>query len=301
MQITQFSDEHLPQLQRLVNGHLSAVAPGWALTTGYLRDRLEANPDQYILDPWVSQRRTLGALEKGRVVAAAHLLHYRSDPDVSASYRGAADIAWLVAWPDSQPAAQALISACLETLSGWGAARIYAFDTGLPASVLAGLPDSWTHVQSTLQAAGFACQKPRFEAIYGGWLPRTHIGSPVEIRGLAFGRRVGRMDVTFTAQLNGREIGHCEISADLSEGGERPAFQRWGALFDLEIEADFRNAGIGSELVWRAVEWLRTAGCDRIVVPVGWDEEQAGVARFYERFGWRVMSRQTKGWEHLHR
>ena len=47
----------------------------------------------------------------------------------------------------------------------------------------------------------------------------------------------------------------------------------------------------------RTVGWLRMAGCDRVVVPVGGDDEQAGAGRFYQRFGWNMISRQSNGWE----
>jgi hypothetical protein len=74
--------EHLPQVQRLINTHLSAMVPGWALSAAFIARRLQRNPAQDTLDPWVRACTALCAIARQRVVAAAHLLRYGDGPEV---------------------------------------------------------------------------------------------------------------------------------------------------------------------------------------------------------------------------
>jgi hypothetical protein len=98
---------HLPQLLELVNVHLGAVVPGWALTGGFLAETLQRNFAEYITDPWVAERATLCAVEGHRVLAAAHLLRYGSGPELSDSYRGRAEVDWFLGLPGRDDAASA--------------------------------------------------------------------------------------------------------------------------------------------------------------------------------------------------
>lgn len=68
-----------PELLALINVHLSAAAPGWAMTAGFLAQTLQRHPGEYIIDRWVAERHTLCALASGRVVAGTHLLRYETD------------------------------------------------------------------------------------------------------------------------------------------------------------------------------------------------------------------------------
>ena len=58
--------------------------------------QLEREPGEAIVDPWVSERATLVAIERERVVAAAHLLRYAAEERVSEFHRNLAEIRWLV-------------------------------------------------------------------------------------------------------------------------------------------------------------------------------------------------------------
>ena len=88
--IDAFSPAHLPQLLQLVNLHLTAAIPGWALSETTLARHLEHDDTQPITDPWVAERTTLCAVEGYRILAAAHLLRY-GDPLRSAVWRLAHD------------------------------------------------------------------------------------------------------------------------------------------------------------------------------------------------------------------
>ncbi len=86
--IVPVSQEHLAQVQVLVNTHLSAVVPGWGLPIAFIASRLRSDPDEFVTNPWVVERQTLCAVERGRVVAVAHLARYGAGPEVSDSFRG---------------------------------------------------------------------------------------------------------------------------------------------------------------------------------------------------------------------
>jgi hypothetical protein len=114
-------------LAGLVNAHLAAVMPGASLSVQALLSHLESEPGEFIVDRWVTERRTLVAEQDGRIVAAAHLLRYGVGPEVGPTYQDAAEIAWLVCWPDapfwtgSEAAGWAVIEAAISQLTDWRA------------------------------------------------------------------------------------------------------------------------------------------------------------------------------------
>lgn len=68
--IDTFSAAHLQQLAQLVNLHLTAVIPGWALSEAALARHLERDDSEPVTDPWVAERITRCSLEGDRVLAA---------------------------------------------------------------------------------------------------------------------------------------------------------------------------------------------------------------------------------------
>src|SRR5713101_9807895 len=84
------------QLTALVNAHAAAVFPGASISVNAVMSQLEREPGEFIVDPWVSERMTLVAEQRQRVVAAAHLLRYADDARVSESYRDAGEIRWFL-------------------------------------------------------------------------------------------------------------------------------------------------------------------------------------------------------------
>ena len=75
-----------------------------------------------------------------------------------------------------------------------------------------------------------------------------------------------------------------------------PSLRGWAELGEIYIEEGWRGRGIGTWLLQHAIEWLRMAGCDRIVLCCAADDEAAGAGRFYRRFGWDVFTRVEDGW-----
>jgi GNAT superfamily N-acetyltransferase len=301
VRIQSFERTLLPQLQGLVNLHLGTAIPGWALSEAALARHLEGPDDhQPIIDPWVTERETLCIVEVSRLLAAAHLLHYAADrPDVSESYRGAGAIAWFLARPGRTEAASLLLAAAQERLAAWRITREYGWGTGLPAGPLWGIPDAWPHIQAAFEQAGYRVDPAvhHREALYGGWLDSVPVPIQPPIAGLTVRRVVGTYETHFTALLNGQEIGRCEVQPDLTGGGLSPALRGWGWLTNLQVHDGWRNRGIGRWLAQHAAAWLRLAGCDRVVLAVAAESEEAGAGRFYGRLGWSVFVRETHGWQ----
>jgi hypothetical protein len=160
VQVRPFRRADREQLTALVNAHIQAVVPGVTVSVNTVLSQLERDPGEFIVDPWVAERATLVAEQRGRVVAAAHLLRYGAGEDVGPAYRDSAEINWLLFWPrathwpDSAEAAAALMDASLERLRAWGGDHWHA-DGALPAPGVYGVPEQWPHVRALYERAGF--------------------------------------------------------------------------------------------------------------------------------------------------
>ena len=53
-----------------------------SVSVNAVMSQLEREPGEFVVDPWVTERVTLVADQRRRVVAAAHLLRYTGDDDV---------------------------------------------------------------------------------------------------------------------------------------------------------------------------------------------------------------------------
>ena len=161
---------HLPQLHQLINCHLSGVVPGWGLPASVIARSLRRRRPGGALDPWVVEQATLCAVDGRRLIGAVHLLRYGGGADVGEGYRGAAEIAWLLFWPEAHAAAERLVAAARGLLQEWETNRVYACDTSLPVPVVSGVPESWPHVSDALMRAGFEPVPSVEETLYGGEL-----------------------------------------------------------------------------------------------------------------------------------
>jgi hypothetical protein len=73
VQLRPFRRSDRDQLTRLVNAHAEAVVLGRSASVNAVLGSLERQPGEFVEDPWVSERVTLVADLRDRVVAAAHL------------------------------------------------------------------------------------------------------------------------------------------------------------------------------------------------------------------------------------
>jgi GNAT superfamily N-acetyltransferase len=296
MRVEIFTPALSRQLHLLVNLHLAAAVPGLTLTRDDLARHLERDEAEPVTDPWVVERATLCVVDGYRVPAAVHLLRYGDGAAVGEHYRGAGEIGWLLVHPDRPESAVPLLAAARERLAAWGVAREYGWGAGLPGPIW-GVPDAWPHIAAALLAAGYRPDPAvHREALYGGPLAGVPAPGAPPLAGLALWRRAGGDGPRFVAVLDGRELGYCEVVADLARGGALPLPRGWAGLQEVAVRDGWRGRGIGAWLVRHAAAWLRLAGSERIVLGVADYDEAAGAGRFYERFGWTIFTRETHGW-----
>ena len=300
VRVQPYEPAYLPGLRALVNHHLSAVVPGWALTDGAVAAHLYSNHGEPVTDPWVIERTTLLATEGWGVIAASHLLRYGDGAEVGERFRGAGEIGWLLSVPESPEAAAAVLSAARDLLASWSVRREEVCSGGLPVPAFGGVPDCWPHVADALKAAGYGAGPEHREALYGGTLAGVPKPAASPLPGVEILRSAGRFGVRFSAVRGGErgeEVGHLECATDLTEGGTLPALRGWAELAELWVREESRDRGVGGWLVEHAVDWLRLAGCNRVVIPVDENDEAAGAGRFYSRFGWEVLAREIRSWK----
>lgn len=148
------------QVTALINTHAQVALPGVALSVNSVLSQLEREPAEFIVDPWVQDRTTLVVSQRDRIVAAAHLLRYRSNKSVPSDYRGLSEVRWFVCapdapfWPDASAAGRRLLETAVNWLQASGAERIGA-DFALPAPGVFGLPGCWPHIQRIMREVGF--------------------------------------------------------------------------------------------------------------------------------------------------
>lgn len=294
-----FHRDDRDQLTELVNSHVAAVVPGVSVSVNTVLGQLARQPDEFITDPWVAERVTLVAEQRSFVVAAAHLLRYRADADVSPDHRDLGEINWFVChppasfWPDSDVAADLLMSACLAQLSRWGV-RVRAADGALPAPAVYGLPSAWPHVRAAYERAGFR-HTGHTEVVLIARVPALRRTEP-PLPGLAVRRTLGACGTRLTAHADGRDLGFIEVDSALGRA-ERQA--RNGTLADIgnfHVEPGHGVDGLDAWLLGEAAEWLRLAGADRLLAYETADDVDA-IARM-TALGFRELVRTDRGWLH---
>ena len=293
VQIAPLDRSHLSQVMKLVNSHLITVIPGWSLTPDYFWERLKSNPSEEITDPWVVERKSIVGIVRDRVCAAAHLLRYGDDT----RWKGVGEIDWILFWPGEREVGEAVLTECRRQMNAWQVLdeRILG---PLPVHACVGIPDVWPHIAGLIERFGYSSDEDVDESVYGGTLNGISAPGETPIRGVTIHRDVGKFGTRFVARWKGRDVAHCECISDLTEGGQLPSLAGWAELSEVETSESMRNQGVGSWVVRHAVEWLRLAKCDRIVLSVAREDEEAGAGRFYNRFGWMPLVRQ-KHWGRL--
>ena len=282
---------HLHQTLALANSHLGNLVPGWSMTLDYFWERLQSNPEEYVVDPWVVERKSIVGIVRDRVCAAAHLLRYGDDT----RWRGVGEIAWILFWPEEREAGAAVLSECRRQMEVWKVSK-EQISGSLPVPVCPGIPDVWPHIGHLMETSGYSADGDFDESVYGGTLDGIPGPGRPPINGATIHREVGNLTTRFVARVEGRDIACCECISDLTAGGQLPAFAGWAEIAELESSEPMRNRGVGSWILRHAVEWLRLAGCERIVMSVAREHEKAGAGRFYNRFGWMPLVRQKKHW-----
>ena len=301
VQVRPFRRADREQLTALVNAHIQAVVPGVAVSVNTVLSQLERNPGEFIVDPWVAERATLVAEQRGRVVAAAHLLRYRASDEVGPAYRGSSEINWLLFWPranhwqDSEEAAGALMEACLERLRSWGTAGHWHADGVLPAPGVYGVPAQWPHVRELYERAGFV-HDGHVEIVLLARVDELPGPPAPPLAGLAVERSVGESGTRLTARRGEELVGFIEVETNLAEGGRLAHLGGWADVGNLHVAEPYRRRGVATWLVGQAADWLRLARAERLL-QYAWPEEQDLLA-LLAHLGFRELTRTARGWHH---
>jgi GNAT superfamily N-acetyltransferase len=291
-----FSRSDRDQLARLANAHIGAIVPGWAVPTATLLSQLERDPGDYVVDPWVTDRATVVAIEQDRLVAAAHLRRYAGDARVDDAYRDAGEITWLVFWPDREDAGRALIEAAIAQLGIWSV-RVQHADGSLPTTATYGVPDAWPHVGRLYDTVGFDPTGGQVELQLAGSLAGA--GDPGEspIDGLVLRRCVGPLATSFDAVLDGEVVGRFEVDDNHSAGGSKIRLAGWADECNHWVHEDLRGRGVGTWLFRHGAAWLRLGGTERLIVYLIDDATVDAGLGYYARFGLRPINRTVRGWK----
>ena len=293
IEVRRFHRGDREQLAALVNAHVGAVVPGMSVSVNAVLSQLEREPGEFIVDPWVSERVTLVAEQRGRVVAAAHLLRFGADEQVGASYRDSGAVHWFLFWPeapywpDSAEAGEALLAACVAQLDRWGVARQYA-DGSLPAPGVYGVPEQWPHVRAAYERAGFV-HEGRTEVVYVAAIDELPSAADAYVDGVVLRRSVGINGTRLSAVVRDEVAGFIEV--ETLEDAHRLA--RHGGWADVgNLRAD--DPQLARWLVAQAADWLRLARVDRLLDYTEPGEEER--AAFLASVGFRELTRTERGW-----
>ena len=298
VQVRPFRRADREQLTALVNAHVQAVVPGISVSVNTVMSQLERDPGEFIVDPWVAERATLVAEQRGRVVAAAHLLRYGKGEEVGGGYRDAAEVNWLLYWPeasywpDSRDAAATLMAACLERLQGWGATRRYA-DGALPAPGVYGVPEQWGHVRTLYERSGFV-HDGHTEVVLLARVDELPQPSPPPVPGLRLGRALGVNGTRLYGFVGDEVLGYIEVDTDLAAGGRLAQLAGWADVGNLHVKEAHHRRGVATWLMGQAADWLRLARVERLL-DYAWDTETDCLA-LLGNLGFRELTRTARGW-----
>ena len=296
VEVRPFARQDREQLVRLVNAHIAAAVPGASIPAAALLNQLEHPVGEYVIGPWVTELATFVAIERDRIVAAAHLRRYADDVRASESYRNTGEIVWLVCWPDHVSAGRAVLNRALDVLADWGVRSAHG-DGCLPAPGVYGLSDSWPHVRGLYEQASFDASGGQVEVVFVGSLDKFPPAGAPPLAGLSVRRQLGSLATAFNAELDGEVVGTYEVDDDLRRGGTNLVFSGWADECNHWVRRDLRGMGIGTWLVSTAATWLRIGGTTRLLAYAVEDERIADWTRYYGRYGLAPINRVTRGWE----
>ncbi|MFF3331677.1 GNAT family N-acetyltransferase [Streptomyces sp. NPDC002888] len=297
-EVRPFRRDDRDPLTELVNLHVAAVVPGVSVSVNTVLSALERQPDEFIVDPWVSERATLVAEQRGHVVAAAHLLRYRADGDVGANHRDAGAIDWFVYrppasfWPDSEQAADLLMSACLARLARWRVRVRYA-DGALPAPGVYGLPRPWPHIRAVYERAGFR-HTGDTEVLLIARVEDLPVPEPRP--GVTIERTLGECGTRFTAYDDGRAVGFAEVDTALARPERHTRAAGLADLGNLHVDPAHHGRGWEHRLLAHAADWLRLCDADRLLAYEA-PADTTAIAHLTAA-GFRELTRTDRGWEH---
>jgi GNAT superfamily N-acetyltransferase len=295
--IRPFKIDDLPQLTQLINTHIAMLIPTWGLPSELILSRLEKNPDEPVIDPWVIERATFCAFVGENLVGAAHLLRYGDTEPVNENHHKHGDIAWLVFEPECEAEAKALLASCHAQMKGWEVKSLGAWETGLYIPCFTGISDNWPHIGKLFYEAGYRPKPERAEAVFGGGFDGIYSAREIPDK-FAMKQRITANEIAIGLHRYGERVATIEAKIDCSENDTKPALKTWAELSEVEVAENWRRQGIGRMLIAYLVFLLKKTEASQVVFTVAKDDEEAGAGAFYQSFGWKPFSRSQDGWEY---
>ncbi|MEU6139398.1 N-acetyltransferase [Streptomyces sp. NPDC047081] len=299
LMVRPFRRDDRDQLTELINAHVAAVVPGVSVSVNTVLSDLERQPGEPITDPWVVERVTLVAEQRGSVVAAAHVLRYGTGAEVGETYRDAGEVDWFVFrppasfWPDSDLAAERLMAACLALLARWNVRVRYA-GGAVPAPVVYGLPRNWPHIRALYDRSGFQ-HTGGTEVILIARV--ADLPTPEPRPGLRFERTLGECGTRFTAYDDtGAARGFIEVDTALARPERQTRAAGLADIGNLHIDPASHGTGLEHHLLAHAAAWLRLADADRLLAYEPAEAKDA--IELLLTAGFTELTRTDRNWEH---
>ena len=258
--IRPFERRDRDQLTALANSHVAAVIPGVMLSVNTVLGQLEREPSESIVDPWVAERLCLLA-EQNSVIIAAMLLHrFRTDDDVSADYRGAGGIRWLLCKVDAEPVGALLLEHAIAQMRRWRVTTVGA-ENDLPAIACYGVPNTLPHIRRLLIEAGFG-PPTRAELVLTASceaLTGNHLD------GALVTRTLGLLGARFTLSADDAELGFIEVCEAPAEMARSSVAARWADIGNLILPEACRSGCSDARAAVGGSQWLLLGGVTRLV------------------------------------
>ena len=216
------------------------------------------------------------ALFNGRVVAAALLRRYRKDESVGIAMRGAAEIGWIVCWPEHVDAGRLLIETLVARLDEWSFDTRQLLGGGLPGPFSYGVHDAWPHLAVLAEHGGFR-HTGDIELQLVAEVSVLALPGAAPLDGVRYERRLHAFGPAFIALLGDREIAMLEVDVDLTRNGTMASFAGWADVANLWVRESNRRTGIATWLLGQVAEWLRMSGARQLVAYALEGEESAPV------------------------
>ncbi len=252
MRCVEFAPELLPDLTRLVNTQLAAMPPGWVLSEDQIVQTIASGPElwstHYPDQAGIRFKMTTFCVldDRGSLVAAAQWgcpVHRQSQ-----GMECPCMLFWIVAQEDNTEGVPPLLEALTADVRVTGNQKIapgrFSFGVGWP-----GIPASWSHVVTALQADGFVQSR--------SWVVLT---SATGIRAVCKPESPASMRTSWKVEGTESEwnlrlhddralIGECDAWGIPRHFLDCEGYADWVTVEWLGVEPSYRRKGIGTWLV----------------------------------------------------
>ncbi|MFZ6027233.1 MAG: GNAT family N-acetyltransferase [Chloroflexota bacterium] len=251
MKTVPFSSQYLSPLTALVNGHIAAVPPCWALCESQVAAALAAP------EPWARHYpENAGPVESETLCVA--------EDDLLAAAQltfadGAAVIGWIVAYPGARPALRRLLDEIRERARRHGCHTLtlarYAFGVGW-----LGIPLAWPHLTGGLQEAGFVPSKQW--VLMAGPTDVPPVVQPPEPAGLRLAWRHDPVASEWQVEacVHAARVADCDAWAIPPYFEGCPGFRQWVTVEWVGVEQPYHRRGIGCWMLGEHLRYLSRQG-----------------------------------------